>query len=156
MTAPIFMMLGRNANGVDSLLPTDQKGAALLARIKQNEIVTVEVRRPRSLKHLRLFWALMDKVWENLPERLGNVYPSQDNLVDAFKIATGHFEPLVNLDGEVIGQKPKSIAFHSMGQDKFNEFFETVITLVIAHFLPGVTKDELRQEIEEMLGMRRG
>jgi hypothetical protein len=46
---------------------------------------------------------------------------------------------------------PKSIAFNRMDQGEFNEFYDRCLDVIAQHFLPGVTRDELRQQVEELL-----
>lgn len=149
----IFMIAGANSNGVDSLLPVDAKGQLLLARIKPNQLVRVDVRRPRSIKHLRLFWALMETVHKNLPHKYDNIYPTVDSLVDAIKLEVGCFETVVTLSGEIL-RRPRSIAFHEKGQDEFNDFYNRCCDVVIEHFYPGMPSDDLKREIEQMTGIR--
>ena len=147
------MIAGANSNGVDSLLPVDAKGQLLLARIQPNQLVRVDIRRQRSNKHNRLFWALMETVHKNLPHRYDNVYPTVDSLVDAIKLEVGCFETVVTLAGEIL-RRPGSIAFHNMGQDDFNEFYNRVCDIVIEHFYPGMPTEDLKREIEQMTGIR--
>ena len=145
----VFMVRGANGNGVDSLLPVDEKGQQILSRLKPGQLVRVDVRRQRSIKHHRLFFLLMNTVHKNLPERYDNIYPTVDSLVDAIKMEVGCFETFVTLDGEVV-RRPGSIAFHKMGQDGFNEFYNRVCDIVIEHFYPGMESDDLKREVESM------
>lgn len=132
-----------------ALRPADQLADEAFAKIPSGQIVFVEVKRPRNVQHHRLFFALMNKVHENLD---GNRYPTVDDLTAAIKIAAGHRTRIELPNGDV-GFIPKSISFHKMGQDEFSAFYDKVCDLIAAHFLPGVEIEALRAEVEQMIGV---
>lgn len=131
-----------------TLRPVDPVGEDALAKIKNNDLVMVEVKRARSIQHHRLYWALIGKVWENVDQML---FPSADNLSDCIKIMAGHRIMIAMPDGSTAFQA-KSIAFHRMDQTEFSAFYERVCDVIAEHFLPGVTSAELRAEVELMIG----
>lgn len=131
-----------------SLRPADVGGEDALRKIGQGELVMVEVKRPRNVRHHRKYWALVTLVWENIDT---DRYPTAEDLHAAIKIAAGLRTPIQLPDG-TMGYIPGSIAFHKMSQDDFSAFFEKVCDLVCKHFLPGVTNEELRAEIENIVG----
>lgn len=133
-----------------SLRPIDDFGLQTLRKIKNGDAVTVEIRRPRNLAHHKMFWALMTIVHENMDEAR---YPTVEDLVSAIKIAAGLRTRIVLPSGDV-GFIPGSIAFHKMSQDEFSAFYDRVCDLIAKHFLPGVTSEQLRAEVETMTGMR--
>lgn len=138
-----------------SLRPAERAAEEALSRMQNGTYVWVTAKRIRSVKHHRLFFAVLNLVHENLPERYGNAFPRPENLLDAMKIALGYCEPIINLQGEIVGQKPASISFHSMGQDQWQEFFDRAMDLITGHFLPEVGKDELIAEVEKLLADKR-
>lgn len=139
----------------NSLRPAERAAEDALARMKNGSFVWVTAKRIRSVKHHRLFFAVLNLVHENLPERYGNAFPRPENLLDAIKLALGYCEPIVDLQGEVVGQKPASISFHSMGQDEWTTFFDRAMDLITGHFLREVGKDELIAEVEKLLADKR-
>lgn len=130
------------------LTPVDQTGEDYLRKVKFGDIVTVEVKKPRNGKHHRLYWALVGMVWENQDR-----YETTEQLHNALKIAAGIYEPL-EMPGGVIHKIPGSIAFDTMDQTEFSAFFDRVCDLVAKHFLPGVTAEILKHEIEVMIGVK--
>ena len=138
------------AKHLNSLRPVDEAGEAALRKIGQGEMMMLEIKRPRNIKHHRLYWALVTLVWQNMD---GERYPTAEDLHAALKIAAGLRTRIVLPDGTV-GFIPGSIAFHKMDQDAFNEFYERICDLVARHFLPGVTIKELKAEVETMIGAR--
>jgi hypothetical protein len=137
------------AKTIGGFRPIDEAGEEFMRRIKRGEVVSIEVKRPRNIQHHRLFWALMTIVWQNHDQER---YPTVEDLVAAVKIAAGH-RTRIQLPGGEVGFIPGSIAFHKMSQDDFGAFWERVVDLVCAHFLPGVTPEALRAEVENMTGL---
>lgn len=133
----------------NSLRPTDQAGEDALRKIGHGEVVTIEMKRPRNVKHHRMFWALMGIVHENIDHER---YPTVDDLVAAVKIAAG-LRTRIQLPSGEVGFIPGSIAFHKMDQDEFSKFYDRVCDLIAKHFLPGVDKADLRREVEIMIGV---
>jgi len=136
---------------LNSFRPSDENGEEVMRKIGHGEMVMIEVKRPRNLAHHKLFWALMTLVWEQLDSER---YPTVEDLVAAIKIAAG-LRTRIELPNGDVGFVPGSIAFHKMSQDDFSAFYERVCDLIEKHFLPGVTKDELRSEVETMIGLRK-
>ena len=120
-----------------------------MRKLGQGEVVMIEMKRPRNVKHHRMFWALMSLVWENMDSAR---YPTVDDLVSAIKIATGHRTRIELPNGE-IGFIPGSIAFHKMDQAAFSDFYDRVCDLIAKHFLPGVSSADLKREVEIMIGL---
>jgi hypothetical protein len=136
---------------LNSLRPTDEAGEDALRKIGNGELVQVEIKKPRNIRHHRLFWALMTVVWQNLDQ---DRYPTVEDLAAAIKIAAG-LRTRIELPNGDVGFIPGSIAFHKMDQTEFSEFYERVCDLIAKHFLPGVTSEELKGEVEIMVGLRR-
>jgi hypothetical protein len=88
----------------------------------------------------------MAKVWENTD------YPSVEALSGAVKVAAG-IRTEFALPNGTVGWIPGSISFAKMDQTEFNEFYNKVCDLIAAHFLPGVTSEELKHEVSLMIGI---
>jgi hypothetical protein len=135
------------------LIAADDLARQLLAKIPNGTTVTAEPKVPRNVKHHRMFFALMTLVHENLPERSSALYPTVENLVDAMKLATGHYETIRLPNGKT-GFKLKSISFAKLDQTQFNEFFDRCCNVIAEHFIPGLPAGKLRSEVELMIGAR--
>ena len=133
-----------------SLRPADEAGEDALAKIKQGDIVICEIKKPRNPDHLRLYWALVGLVWQNLDHER---YPTAEDLHEAIKISAG-LRTRIELPDGTIGFRAGSIAFHKMDQAAFSAFYDRVCDLIARHFLPGVTSAELKAEVETMIGAR--
>ena len=137
-----------------ALRPADEAGEAVLRTLAQGELIEITLRRPRNVKFHRLFWALASLVWEQM-DNLDD-YPDVEDLVTELKIITGHYtKRFIHIEGKrwtVL--TPKSISFSAMEQPAFEEFFERCCDWIVANVLPGVTQEELRNELEVMVGIR--
>jgi hypothetical protein len=135
---------------LSGLKPVDANGEEALRKIKAGAVVMVEVKRPRNVAFLRQYWALVDIVWENMDS---DRYPSPEDLHAAIKIAAG-IRTRIELPNGEVGFIPGSVAFHKMDEAAFHKFYDRVCDLVAKHFLPGVDQDELRAEVERLIGVR--
>jgi hypothetical protein len=135
---------------LNSLRPADDAGCEALRKLSNGDLVTVEIKKSRNIRHHRLFWALMTVVHDNMDHER---YPSVEDLAAAIKIAAG-LRTRIELPSGEIGFIPGSIAFHKMDQIAFSAFYDRVCNLIAKHFLPGVDSDALKEEVEIMCGMR--
>ncbi|WP_341893789.1 hypothetical protein [Ferrovibrio terrae] len=142
---PVSLICSKHLSG---LRPVDQAGLDAIARLGMGEMVMVEIKRPRNIKHHRLYWALVGLVWENLDHER---YPTPDSLHAAFKVCLG-IRTEITMPGGTIAYIPGSISFEKMDQAEFSAFYDRVCDLIAKHFLPGVTNKELRAEICSMTG----
>lgn len=134
------------------LRPCNSIGKEVFSRIKQGDSRWVEITEPRNVRHHKLYWALIDKVHENLDERRAELYSTTKVLHAALKISAGVYTPFKMPNGEM-GLIPGSIKFAQMDQPEFDIFFDKVCDLIHLHFLEGVTSEELKQEIYRMTGI---
>ena len=142
------LRLIKASNGWKYATDTDQQ---LATAWKVGDLVIFKAHKPRNGKHHRLLWALIDLVWSNLPEQYAEAFPSKAILLDEIKFQTGFVETHRTLGGKTV-YKPKSIAYDSMDQVAFNAFFDDAIEVVVKYFLPGVSDEEIRDEILQAAG----
>lgn len=142
------------AKHMRSLHPADDDAADLVKKLGAGEIVEIEIRRPRNAKHHRLFWKLCTLVWENIADH--DTYPTPEAIVDELKILTGHCERrYIMVNGErYLFVKPKSISYGAMDQDEFSAFFDNCGDIIEQRWMHGITNEELRNELEAMMGAR--
>lgn len=135
-----------------ALRAVDTQGVDAMTKLSVGKVVTVEVKQPRNVQHHRLYWALIGKVWENLDEERALRYPDPEALHTAVKICVGLRREIVLPDGRM-GFEAGSIRFEKMDQLQFREFYDKVCDLIAKHFLPGVTSEQLKAEVSEMIGI---
>jgi hypothetical protein len=130
------------------LVPLSDLDRDFLAEVPSEVPVRVRVTRPRSGRHHRLFFGLLHKVVENQ-----NFYKTVDELLTYLKTQLGYVEKIRFHDGKYFLQT-MSISFDKMPQDEFRNFFERSVDLIVSEVLPGVSKEDLLREVEEMLGIQ--
>lgn len=128
------------------LIPAMGRDRELFAKIKPGKFVLVEIRQPRNIKQLKLYWSLIHLIFPNQ-----STWKTEEDLSDAIKCAVGHCEQTTLKDGRLM-VRPKSISFSKADQEQWEAFFQDVINLVITKILPGVKEADLRRELEEMTG----
>lgn len=131
------------------VVPYDDNAKAFLAKTKNGDLVMMDGRKPRRIRHHRLMFALLTLVVENCDR-----YPDVDTLLFALKIATGHCERFPSADGKLEFVKPKSISFESLSQDDFEPLYDRFVNVITTQIIPGLGKDELLAEVEEMIAPR--
>lgn len=125
----------------NSLVPADFAAEEFLSELKDGREVVLTVRRARSPKHHRWFFAMLRKVVENT-ER----WQTEDELLDALKLATGHTEQRQAIDGTTY-LAPRSISFAAMEEGAFTRFRRRCC-YVLATKVLGCTPEELMAETD--------
>lgn len=126
--------------------PVDDRGRDLMGKVKFGKQVVIEVKQARNVKELRLYWALMHLIFPNQ-----STWPTEEDLSDAIKCAVGHCTETKLKDGRLM-VRPKSISFAKSEQAEWRAFLDRVMTLITTKILPGVTKEDLKRELEEITG----
>jgi hypothetical protein len=128
-----------------ALYPRDFHADELLDTLKDGREILVTARRPRNPAHHRLLWAMLRKVVENTDGQ----WPNENALLDELKLATGLAEVRVNLLTGKPYAVPGSIAFASMDQTKFKEWFDQATHLLATRVLK-CAPQELIDEVTAM------
>ena len=123
--------------------PADEQSEDWLRKIANGECIMVEARKPRNIQHHRKLFALLKLVCDNVDEKI-----TPELLLGLIKLRTGYSELIRTRKGEVL--IPKSIAFESLDQHGFDEFYNAAVHFIIQDILP-VSRDELEKELLEMV-----
>lgn len=100
----------------DSLVPSCEMFREDLAGLPEGREVFVNVRRARSPRHHRFFFAALHEIC-----RSGQWDGSVETLLIYLKIGLGHVTVVIGPNGKTY-YVPKSIDFASMGEDEFTKF----------------------------------
>lgn len=114
-----------------SIKPMNDAALEMLRGFPSGELFTGSFHRKRSLKQLRLWFGLMQILVDH------QIFPTKESASDAVKVAAGHVDMMI-LPGS--GQTvfiPRSIAFESLSQDRFNPIFQAALDQICARWLPG-------------------
>lgn len=125
--------------------PDDENGKEVIKGIKVGEVIKCEITRPRNVKFHRLFFGLLNLVYENTEQ-----FKSVEHLLTVCKIGIGHAD-LVKLQNGQEYWHPRSISFAVMDEDQFRTFWDRSVNWLIANVLP-VGKSELESELFSLLG----
>lgn len=123
------------------LKPTDEESEAALGKLKDGQEVSVEMKRARSGPQHRLFFALMHEAFKNQQTD----FPTEKALRKAILVQAGYFEPQMRLTGEVVNIA-KSISYHNMKQDEFNQCFQDCVETICKYVMPGTDPETLINE----------
>lgn len=140
MAATIFLKRQMGA-----LRAADRESQDALDAIPSGVVVRAVISRPRNLKHMRKFFALLNAVFPHQDE-----YATLEKLRKAVICATGFAETVTLPDGRLM-LVADSIAFDKMEQPEFDAFYEKAIQLILTRILPGVGKPELDQEVNDIM-----
>lgn len=128
-------VLVRTEKGLRGSTPADHEAWTKFRRrletMPAGQFLRVEWSRPRNGAHHRKLMALLQLVAEN-----SETYDTIEKALVAVKLCTGHCEPYLDpRTGELV-QATKSIAFESMDQDEFEQFYSAAIDGVLRYILP--------------------
>lgn len=145
------------------LKPIDEIGEAAIRRLPLDKIVEVTVVSKRNLELHRLYWVLLGIIFHNLPEAIKENYAGVESFHKKMKVFCGVGEDwevekdflspsgrMIRAGSIVIEQG--SIAFGAMDDLEFIRFFENVCLVAIKVWLPTVTIQALRDEVERITG----
>ena len=134
--------LVKQLNG--SLLPAYDSDKELMSSIKVGEIYKYKFSKPRNIKFLRKFFALIKLVYENQEH-----YRSIEHLRRDLTIESGYYDVRVNkFTGEQIIE-PKSISFASMDEIEFGKLYSKFLVTVIRVF--GWDGEEIENNIADFI-----
>jgi hypothetical protein len=131
------------------LAAADPISLEALESIREKETVTASIHRNRNPAHHRKLWALIAAVFPSQSQ-----YATQQDLLNALKVATGYFETGQTIEG-IPFMIPKSISYVSMSQTPFEQWYDRVVDVILTRILPNVNRDELADQVNDILEGRR-
>ena len=127
---------------VPSLLPQDERAMEIMSKLKPGQHVLVNVHRARWPEHHRLAFAVFNKI-------AAAKGISVDTVVLWLKWELGYVDIVRLPNGKHI-PSPRSIAWESMSQDEFAEWWREALVVLSEKILPGLPR-ELFDEIRAMV-----
>lgn len=128
------------------LRPAGAVDMELFEKIPGGKPVEVQVHARRNIKFHRLVWGLVHLCFKHQSH-----YTNPEDLMDDFKIATGHFRLITRMDGKQ-DREPESISFAKMDEVKFRSFFDKLLDIVIARIIPGVNREAFEEQVYLLIG----
>lgn len=150
---PTEIYLCRHPN-VPHLVAANTEDLEVIKKMKHGERYRAKVTLPRNVKFHRKFFALLNLVFESLPdsrivnEETGLVVPIKtiESLLWHIKMQMGHYEQKLTLGG-VITYETKSISFAVMDENEFNDFYSRAMDVILIYFLVGADREELQEMV---------
>jgi len=109
----------------DGLIPITDEGVRAVQRIKVGSPVYMTYKPRRNMKFHKKYFALLNQVKLNQEH-----YKTVDNIHEAVKFRGGYYETIFTLNGDKL-IVTKSIAFHSMDNAEFEEFYSVAIDVCL-------------------------
>jgi hypothetical protein len=129
------------------LVPCGPTDGERIRDLPAGKALRIEVRQPRrSNPQLRLYWAMLSLVCDNLAEPL-----PVEALHAWIKMRLGYVNEIKLRTGEIV-QVPGSIAFDKMDHATFTGFMTAAKELIVHKIIPGLNSAALEREAREMLG----
>lgn len=129
-----------------TMVPASDTALEDVLSVKEGELCILgRVRRPRSIKQLRLFWGLVEYVLAN--DESYTDKGKESVRWDIFEVL-GEMEELKDRFGAT-RRRPRSIAFESMKASEFNDLFSRSIDVVCRW--TGNQPKEVRDHVFEMV-----
>lgn len=120
--------------------------AQLRARkIRRGDLVHAVLTKPRNPRHHNLVMAALAKVLENQ-----DGLQTMDQLLTILKIKMGLVDTIVDASSGKVFYVPQSIAFASMDQSAFAEFWRDLCRVLERDYLPGFTPEAI-EELADMM-----
>lgn len=118
-------------------------------RLKVGSIVRCTVSNPRNYEFHKKFFALVRLTFDNLPLGLVEKWQihNEDDMLKRFKYDLNYYTTRINSNGEKEIEY-QSISFAKMEQYEFEHFYNLCIDLVLYHYIRGIDRDDLIEEIE--------
>ena len=114
----MILQLIRTPSG---LAPISDESVKAVSKIKIGDDVFMEFKPRRNMKFHKKYFALLNAVILNQEH-----YKTVDNLHEAIKFKGGYYETIIPLDASPF-LKTKSIAFHSLDNQEFEEFYSVAL-----------------------------
>jgi len=146
MTEALF--LKRSAGEAIYLAPSDENSKTILRSIQDGETVHAKIHRPRSAKHHRLAFSLLNLCFEHWGR---DKFSSFEVMYDYIKFKTGHFDLYDMPNGKTV-IKFRSLAWEKMDQTSFRQWWDKLMDLVQQEIIPGVARDDFEAEVYAMIG----
>jgi hypothetical protein len=127
------------------LFPVSSDGEEVVAALGKNDLVWIEVSKPRNVGHHRKFFAMLKIIREAT-----GLWETEDLQLLHLKFSLGHVE-YVNLPDGTTVARAKSISFAKMDQTQFEEFYDRALAR-LCELAGGIEEDQVREAVLEELG----
>lgn len=148
MTIETFLVKRRaKYRGEVGLFPNSEMAEEDLRIIALDSEVMASLRREKNIQALRYLWGLVHKVADNT-----DLFLDKDDAMEAFKVRVGYSKAIYDPHARKIETRGKSLT--RISDEQLRLLTDKITTVICEEILPGITRKQLRDEIEEMLRER--
>ncbi len=123
----------------------DALGEEVLADYKVGETLKVEITRPRNLRYLKKYFALLRVLYPHQ-----TTYPTMTKFRAAVQCALGFCESFKDAAGRTV-LIPDSISFAKMDDVEFDALMQRFFDLAVTRIIPGINRDDVRRQWDEIM-----
>ena len=127
----------KTLSGFKPLSDSDKRA---LDRFGINEVFEIDVKKARNYEHHKKFFALLNLAFQNQEK-----YKNFKHFRALITMKSGHYEEIKTEKGIIY--LPTSISFSNMDQIEFDKLYDDVCDIIINEVIPGITKEEIQDEI---------
>lgn len=115
------------------LIPIDEASQKVYQTLETGDIIKCSIPDKRNIQHHRKFFALINLVFESMPEQYDKHFPTADDLRYELIKRAGFYRSYTDLKGNT-QYIAESISFDKMGQRRFEELYSRVVDVVVEWF----------------------
>lgn len=126
------------------------------SNIKNGEIVSAEIKRPRNYKFHKKYFALINyaySIWTPEEKQFNGI--AAEKSLDRFRkdimILAGYYEIVINVKNDV-RFIAKSISFGSMEEDDFEKLYSKTIDVLLKHVFDNYTRKDVDEVVMNLIG----
>jgi hypothetical protein len=135
--------------GEVGLFPNNPIAEEDLELCTMNDEYMVELRSEKNLQQLKFLWALVHKAADN-----SDLFTDKEDAMTKLKVAVGYSKRVYSPHDGTYTDKPRSLK--RITNEKLRFITDRILDVICRDVLPGMEANHLRQEIEEMLGTKKG
>jgi hypothetical protein len=145
MTTETILVKRRAAyKGEVGLFADNEMSESDLALATMDEEVLCKWYSPRNLQAMRFLWGLVWKTWQNT-----DIWLDHHKAMEDFK-ARIHFTKML-WNPQAKKTKPAIRSLTRINNEELRLVTERIMDVICQEIIPGIEKDDLRREVEEML-----
>jgi hypothetical protein len=146
-TDTILMKRRARYPGEVGFFPDNEMSQEDIAPATMNEEVIVTWYRPKTLERQRYLWGLVYKTWQNT-DRWMDHHEAMEELKER-----AHFTRM-RWDNKTKTRRPYLKSMKRISDSELRLLTERIIDVICQEILPGIERDDLRREVEEMFSTK--
>jgi hypothetical protein len=134
-------------HGEVGFFPSNPMAEEDIARVAMHSETMHRITSEKNLLALRFLWGVVHKVSENC-----DLFLDKDDAMEKLKLRVGYSRPIYDPRTRQLENRPKSLK--RITAEQLRLLTDRILDVVCAEIIPGMKKNELRREVEEMVGLQ--